>query len=391
MWLEQIPLAYTWRNLRARAGTTALAAIGMALVVFVFACVLMLSAGIEATLVKTGEENNLVFIRKGAGVEIQSAIDREQAAIIASTVPVARGIDGQALFSAEPVVLITLAKRGSDKPSNVTIRGVTAAGLAARPQVQLTAGRWPRPGTAEVVTGGAMAGRFKGGGIGESLRFAQRDWQVVGEFQAGGSGFDSEIWGDADTLMQAFRRQAYSMLLLRMQAGGDPDTIAAQLAQDPRINLELKRETRFYADQSAALSTFIRILGISLSVIFSIGAVVGAMITMYATVANRTAEIGTLRALGFTRRAILQAFLTESLLLSLVGAAAGLLAASLMQNVELSTLNWQTFSEVAFRFKLTFEIVLNTLMFALLMGLAGGFLPALRAARLKIVDALRAA
>lgn len=391
MWLESLPLAYTWRNLRARAGTTALAATGMALVAFVYACVLMLSAGIEATLVQTGEERNLVFIRKGAGTEIQSAIDREQAAIIATRMPVASGLNGQPLFSAEPVVLITLNKRDSNKPSNVTIRGMTAAGLAARPQVQLTAGRWPRPGTAEVATGGAMAGRFSGGGLGESLRFAQREWRVVGEFTAGGSGFDSEIWGDAETLMQAFRRQTYSMVLLRLAPGRELSDAEQVLAADPRLNVEVKRETRFYADQSAALSTFIRILGLSLSIIFSIGAVVGAMITMYATVANRTAEIGTLRALGFSRRAILQAFLMESVLLALLGAVTGLAAAGLMQNIELSTLNWQTFSEVAFRFRMTPDIATQTLLFGLMMGLAGGFLPAIRAARLKIVDALRAA
>jgi ABC-type antimicrobial peptide transport system permease subunit len=178
--------------------------------------------------------------------------------------------------------------------------------------------------------------------------------------------------------------------VFRLIDGNAFDSTKAALESDPRLNLEAKRETQFYADQSAALSTFIRILGLSLSVIFSIGAIVGAMITMYATVSNRTPEIGTLRALGFSRRSILQAFLMESLLLSLLGGVAGLLAASLMQNIELSTMNWQTFSEVAFGFTLTVDIVFNTLLFALTMGLAGGFLPALRASRLKIVDALRA-
>jgi ABC-type antimicrobial peptide transport system permease subunit len=390
MWPEHIPLSYTWRNLKSRKLTTGLAAAGMALVVFVFACVLMLSEGIKATLIQTGEDNNVVLIRKGSGTEIQSAIDREQAAIVETTLPIAQGTDGQRLISQEPVVLITLLKRDVLKPSNVTIRGIKPAGIQARPQVRLVSGRWPQAGMAEVVTGRAMAGRFVGGALGEHLRFAQRDWQVVGSFDAGGSGFDSEIWGDSDTLMQAFRRQTYSALVFRLIDGNAFDSTKAALESDPRLNLEAKRETQFYADQSAALSTFIRILGLSLSVIFSIGAIVGAMITMYATVSNRTPEIGTLRALGFSRRSILQAFLMESLLLSLLGGVAGLLAASLMQNIELSTMNWQTFSEVAFGFTLTVDIVFNTLLFALTMGLAGGFLPALRASRLKIVDALRA-
>jgi len=390
MWLRGVPLSYTWRNLSARKLTTALAAGGMALVVFVFACVLMLSEGIRATLVQTGERDNVVLIRKGAGTEVQSMVEREQAAIVESLIPIANATDGSRLFSREPVVLITLQKKDSFKPSNVTIRGITQAGLQARPQVRLSEGRWPRPGTAEVVTGRAMSGRFMGGGLGETLRFAQREWRVVGSFDAGGSGFDSEIWGDSDTLMQAFRRPAFSALLFRLTDSALFESVKQTIETDPRLNLEAKRETQFYEDQSAALSTFIRILGLSLSVIFSIGAVVGAMITMYATVANRTPEIGTLRALGFGRSAILGAFLLESLMLSGVGGIVGLLAASLMQNIELSTMNWQTFSEIAFGFTLTSSIVLNTALFSLSMGLAGGFLPALQASRLKIVDALRA-
>lgn len=247
----------------------------------------------------------------------------------------------------------------------------------------------PRPGSTEIVAGRSIAERFSGAGLGETLRFAMRDWKVVGIFDAGKTGFNSEIWGDVDQLMQAFRRPVYSSVLFRLR---DPGAFAAfkkRIESDPRLTLEAKRETRFYLDQSEAMAKFLRILGVTLTAIFSVGAVIGAMITMYAAVASRTVEIGTLRALGFSRRSILAAFVVESLLLGLLGGAAGLLLASLMQLVTISTMNWQTFAELAFGFTLTPAIIWQSLVFALGMGLSGGLLPALRAARLEIVGALR--
>jgi len=214
---------------------------------------------------------------------------------------------------------------------------------------------------------------------------------VVGVFDAGRSGFDSEIWGDTEQMMQAFRRNAYSSVVFRLADVDGFDAARAALDDDPRLTLEAKREIRFYAEQSEALATFISILGVSLSVIFSIGAVVGAMITMFAAVASRVGEIGTLRALGFRRSAVLVAFLGEALLLALVGGVIGMGAASLMQTVNISTTNFQTFAELAFQFKLTPIIAAQTLLFALAMGLVGGFIPAWRAARLAIVDCLREA
>jgi putative ABC transport system permease protein len=241
------------------------------------------------------------------------------------------------------------------------------------------------------MVGSSIAKGFEGTGIGGTLRFAQRDWTIVGTFDAGGSGFDSEIWGDVDQFMQAFRRIGYSSVIVRLRDGADLERFRADVDADPRLTNELKRERTFYSDQSRALSTFINILGLTLTAIFSIGATIGAMITMYASVSNRTAEIGTLRALGFRRRNVLAAFLVEALLLGLVGGVAGLACASLMQFATFSTTNFQTFAELAFRFSLTPGIALRTLVFSLAMGLVGGFLPAARAARLRIVDALRAA
>jgi len=386
-----VPFGYIARNLVARRLTTVLTAGGMALVVYVFATVLMLAAGLEQTLVATGQDDNVVVIRRSSQTEVQSGIPRLQAGIVESLPQIAAGEDGRPLVSKEPVVLINLPKRATGKPANVVIRGVTSAGLALRPQVKLVEGRMFQPGTAEVIAGRSIADGFQGAGLGETLRFASRDWTVVGVFDAGHTGFDSEIWGDAEQMLQAFRRTGFSSMLFRLNDPDDFDAVKAAIESDPRLQLEAKREKRFYAEQSEALSKFISYLGTGISIIFSIGAVIGAAITMYASVASRTAEIGTLRALGFSRGAILSAFLGEALLLGLLGGVVGLIGASMMQALSISTTNFQTFAEIAFSFALTPKIVIVSLIFALAMGFVGGFLPAARAARMKIVDALRAA
>jgi ABC-type antimicrobial peptide transport system permease subunit len=386
-----VPFSYIARNLWVRRVTTGLTAGGMALVVYVFATVLMMSEGIRATLVATGQPDNVMVLRQGAGAEINSVITRSQADIVQNLPQVATGALGRPLVSKEPVVLINLPKRATGQPSNVTVRGTSAQALQLRPQVRLAQGRMFRPGTAEIVTGSAVAAGFRGAALGESLRFGGRDWQVVGVLDGAHSGFDSEVWGDAEQMLQAFRRNAYSVVVFRLADPQGFEAARAALADDPRLALEAKPEVRFYAEQSEALAGFIQILGTSLSVIFSIGAIVGAMITMFAAVAQRVGEIGTLRALGFRRGAVLAAFLGESLLLSLVGGAVGLLAASSMQAVRVSTTNFQTFAELAFQFRLTPTIALEALLFALCMGLVGGFIPAWRAARMRIVDCLRAA
>ena len=389
--MNAIPLSYIARNLWARKLTTVLTAAGMALVVYVFATVLMLAAGLKETLVSTGQPDNVIMIRRGSQTEVQSGIDRPSAAIVETYPEITTGKDGRKLMSKEPVVLINLPKRETGSPSNVVIRGATPEGLTLRPQVRIVEGRMFRPGTSEIVAGRAISQGFRGAAIGETLRFAQRDWTVVGVFDAGRTGFNSEIWGDAEQLLQAFRRVGFSALVFRLDDPENIDAIKRRIETDPRLQLEAKPEQQFYADQSEALAKFISYLGTTISVIFSIGAIIGAMITMYASVASRTSEIGTLRALGFSRLSILVAFLLESLLLGFVGGAVGLFAASFMQMVPISTTNFQTFSEIAFTFTLTPAIVLASLGFALFMGFVGGFLPAARAARLSIVDALRAA
>jgi ABC-type lipoprotein release transport system permease subunit len=385
----RIPLYYSWRNLLTRRLTTFLTAGGMALVVFVFAAVLMLSTGLEKTLVDTGSDQNVIATRKGAGSEMQSGIDRDQAALLETQPEVAGGPDGKPLVTRELVVPIGLIKRGTNKPSNVVIRGINRHSLLLRRQIYLQEGRMPRPGSTEIMVGSSIAKRFSGVGLGGQLRFAQREWQVVGIFDAGATGFSSEVWGDVDQIMQAFRRPSYSSVTFRLADSAAFSRLKERLESEPRLTVELRRETRYYRDQSEAMAQFIRILGITLTVIFSLGAVIGALITMSAAVANRVAEIGTLRALGFQRSGILVAFLAESLLLGLIGGICGIAMASWMQLITISTMNWQTFSELAFSFTLTTDIVLKSLLFSMGMGFLGGIIPALRASRLNIVDALR--
>lgn len=385
----KIPFLYSFRNLLARRLTTTLTASGMALVVFVFASILMLAEGLRKTLVNTGSYDNVVVIRKAASSEVQSGIDRQQASIVETQPEVAFGSYGQRLLAKELVVLINLPKRGSNKPSNVVIRGISGSSLLLRPQVKLAGGRMPRTGSSEIIAGQSIAKRFKGGGIGETLRFGMRDWTVVGTFDAGNTGFSSEIWGDVDQLMQAFRRPVYSSVIFKLRDSSEFTKFKTRIGNDPRLTVEAKREITYYEDQSKMMAKFLRILGISLTIIFSLGAIIGAMVTMYSAVANRTNEIGTLRALGFQRRNILGAFLMESLMIGFLGGCLGLFFSSFMQLLTISTMNFQTFSELAFTFSLTFGIIHKSLMFSLIMGFLGGVLPAFRSARMNIVDALR--
>jgi len=384
-----ISFSYILRNLWTRRLTTVLTIAGMALVVFVFAAILMLAEGLQKTLVETGSFDNAVVIRKGSVSEVQSGVPRDQAAVIETEPEIALGPDGQPLLAKELVVLITLPKRVSGHPGNVVLRGTGPSSLALRPQVKLVAGRLPRPGSLEMMSGISIARSFQGGGLNETLCCGMRNWRIVGIFDAGNRGYSSEMWGDVDQLMAAFRRPAYSSVIFRLRNSGTFEQVKARLEQDPRLTVEAKRETKYYAEQSEVMAKFLRILGLSLTLIFSLGAMIGAMITMYAAVANRTGEIGTLRALGFQRRDILLAFLMESLLLGLLGGVVGLFLASFMQLITVSTMNFQTFSELAFSFTLTPTIVYQSLLFALIMGFVGGVLPAVRAARMQIVDALR--
>ncbi|WP_295102234.1 ABC transporter permease [uncultured Candidatus Kuenenia sp.] len=380
---------YSFRNLLTRRVTTALTASGMALVVFVFAAIIMLAEGLQKTLIETGSYNNIVVLRKSSSTEVQSIIERYQASIIETQPEVALDENGRRMFAKELVVLITLQKKGSSSSANVVIRGIGNASVDMRPQVKLSAGRLPLMGTSEIMAGNSVAKRFKNAGLGDSIFFAMRSWKVVGIFDAGDTGFSSEIWGDADQFMQAFRRNAYSSLIFRAQDDASLQKLQRRIENDPRLTFDAMIEVDYYKKQSEMMAKFLRILGISLTAIFSIGAVIGAMVTMYSAVANRTSEIGTLRALGFSRVNILLAFLLESIILGFLGGCTGLFFASVLQFISVSTTNFQTFSELAFRFRLSPGIILKAMAFALLMGFFGGILPAFRASRMNIVESLR--
>jgi putative ABC transport system permease protein len=387
----QIPIKYVLRSSSSRRLTTVITMFGIALVVFVFTAVLMMANGIQETLRSTGSDDNIVVARKAAMSEIMSIIDREAAGIVTNMPQVARAADGRPLSSKEVVVIINLGKLRAEGISNVTVRGVEEAAFQLRPQVRIVEGRMFNWGAREIIAGAGITKRFAGAQIGERIKFGGDLWNVVGIFDTEGSGFDSEIWGDLNQVADAFKRQSLSTVTFRIKNPDDLNDLINAYEADNRLQYFIpKREKKFFEEQSEMMAKFIRILGLFITVIFSTGATIGAMITMYGAVANRTVEIGTMRALGFHRRSILSAFLAEALVLSFLGGALGLGLASLLQFFTISTLNLGSFSELAFSFALSPSIIATSLGFSLLMGLVGGFLPAVRAARLDIIQALRA-
>ncbi len=389
----KIPLKYTVRNFRSRPLTTGITIGGIALVVFVFVAVLMLSSGIRKTLVATGSADNIMVTRKAANGEISSIILNDTYNVVLSLPQVAKDSDGKPIATGDVVVIINLPKIGTDGGiSNVTVRGVSPPAFQLRPNVKVVDGRMFTPGAREVIVGSSIAKRFEGAHVGGTVKFGGDTWTIVGKFEAGGTGFDSEMWGDVAQLQDAFARLGgYSTITFKMTSPDQLDAIKKNFEADNRLQqFEAKTEQQFFEEMSEFMSIFIGALGVFITVFFSVGAIIGAMITMYSTVANRTVEIGTLRALGFRRRSVLAAFLMESVLISLVGAAIGIFLASWLQFLTVSTLNFGSFAELEFSFALTPDVVLFAFLFAVLMGFTGGFLPSVRAARLNIVNALRA-
>lgn len=388
----KIPFSYILRNLGTRRLTTFITVFGIALVAFVFAAVLMMARGVQETLVATGHPANAIVVRKAAQGEISSIIDGTTAGIVRTLPHIAKTADGAPVVSGEPVVVINLEKTDGGL-SNVIVRGVSSMATTMRPQVKIVDGRMFTFGAREVIAGVSVSERFRGARIGDQVKFAGDQWTVVGTFEANKSGFESEMWGDALQLLSAFNRgNSVSSMTVRLEGEEKFDDFKRAFEADQRLNqFETTRERQYFEEQSEAMAIFIRIFGIFITVFFSLGSTVGAMITMYAAVANRIVEVGTLRALGFRRRSVLAAFLTESLLIAIIGGAVGLAFASVLQFFQVSTLNFGSFAELAFSFALTPDIIMMTLLFSVGMGFIGGFLPAVRASRLNIVNALRAA
>jgi ABC-type lipoprotein release transport system permease subunit len=390
---EWVPVVYNVRSLGVRKWTTGVTAGGLALVVAVFATVLMLATGVRETLKSTGSDENVKVLRKGSQNEVQSGLLPENVQLLKSQPEVAHGGDNQPLASRELVVLIFAQKANAaneEEGTNVTVRGVDAKALELHQPAHLE-GRMFQPGTSEIVVGRGVAGRFAGAQLGQKMRFARRDWEVVGVMDQRGSAYDSEIWCDVEQAQDAFqRRPAFSSVTLKLTSPSAFATLKSHVENDPMMkSLDVRREPEYWEAQSEAFGMFVKFLGIFVAVIFAIGAILGAMITMYAQVAARTREIGTLRALGFRRRAVLVSFVVESVLLAIGSGGVGIAVASLVQLIHFSSMNFQTFSEVRFGFHMTPLIALASMLFAAVMGYAGGLLPAVRASRMPIVQATR--
>jgi ABC-type lipoprotein release transport system permease subunit len=390
---DWVPVSYNLRSLGVRRRTTAVTAIGLVLVTFVFTTVLMLAAGVRETLKATGDPRNAKIIRKGSQNEVQSGLLPEHLRLLSAAPETAIGKDGKPLTSPELLVLIFAIKEGAateEDGTNVNVRGVDASALELHSPRSLE-GRMFTPGTSEIVIGKGLDGRFRGMRLGDKARFARRDWTVVGIMDQGGSAYDTEVWGDIEQFEDAFaRRPSFSSVTLRLKDPSMLTGLKTRIESDPMLSqLEAKNEVDYWESQSEQFSKFVKFLGIFVVLFFSVGAVLGAMITMYAQVAARTREIGTLRALGFRRRAVLVSFVIESVILAIGSGLVGIACASGMQLASFTTMNWQTFSEVKFRFHLSGPILIASLVFSFLMGFAGGLLPALRAARMAIVQATR--
>jgi putative ABC transport system permease protein len=387
-----IPINYNLRNLAVRTTTTAAAGIGMALVVFVVAAVLMLNNGIKKTLGRTADPSSAVVIRKGSDAELASSIEEPQIGLVLATPGVARGPDGAAQGVGELLVVILLDKVGTDGFSNVQVRGVPDNALKFHSQAKLVAGRAPNPGTDEVIIGRAIRGRFKGVDLGQSFELKKnRMVSVVGVFEDGGSSFESEVWADLNTVRTAFGREGLvSSIRVHLESPSKFDGFKASIEQNRQLGLEAQRESEYYEKQSQGLSIFITALGSVIAFFFFIGAIIGAMITMYASVANRQREIGTLRALGFSRFSIIMSFLLESTLLALAGGFLGAVASLALGFVKFSMMNFQSWAEIVIAFEPNFVSIGVAIVVACTMGLVGGFFPAVRASRMSPVEAMRA-
>ncbi len=386
-----IPIQYNLRSLTVRRTTTAATALGIGLVVFVFATVMMLSAGMKKTLAVTGRDDVAIVLRKGSDAEIASAIDVSSVGLVLAGREVARRKDGSPDGVGEVALVATMDKLGTEGVSNVQIRGVPDDVYAFRPNIRIVEGQKARAGTDEAVIGRAIRGRFRGLELGQTFALRKnRPLKVVGVFEAQGSSFESEVWIDADGARAAFGRAGVVQSIRARLTGVEAfDAFKRSVEGNRQIGLEVFRESDYYEIQSQGTSLFITSLGATIAVFFALGAMIGAMITMYSAVANRKREIGTLRALGFGRLAIMISFLFESILLALIGGLLGALGSSAMGFVQFSMVNFQTWSELVFTFEPTLSILVVALVFAAGMGLLGGLFPALRAARMPLIQALK--
>jgi ABC-type lipoprotein release transport system permease subunit len=382
--------SYNLRSMVVRKGTAAMTAMGIAMVVAVFVMTLSIAQGFQSTLVASGQPDNVIVTRKSATSENVSAVLKPQVPLLEAMPQVARGPDGRPLVSPELVVIISLPRRTDNNPANVPLRGVGPKGFEVRNALKMVEGRRFQPGAREINVGKQAVGRFKGLDLGDDVRFGNVVWKVVGVFTADDASFESEVWGDVDLMMAAFQQRSnYQSATLKLTDPSAFDAFKAAMESDPRLDLKAERERDYYEGQSATTTTLIRVFATFVTAILSIGAVFGAMNTMYAAVAYRTREIGTLRALGFSRVRIIGAFLAESVALAVIGGAVGCALALPVHGLSSGAMNMSSFSELAFKFRVTPGLLAGGMIFSALMGAVGGLLPALRAARIPVARALR--
>ncbi|MBN1163744.1 MAG: ABC transporter permease [Candidatus Krumholzibacteriota bacterium] len=386
-----VPLIYNLRSISSRWTSTLVAVLGIAGTVGVFLVMLAMSNGFRATLSASGSSSNAIILRGGATAEIESAVDLEQAKIISDMPGIARSASNFPLVSNEVVVIAAFPLAASGTDANVQVRGASGSALEVRPVARMVEGRMFNEGLPELVIGRNVAGTYAGLDLGSTIRFGGGTWKVVGVFDAGGSSFDSELWCDATVLSEVYKRPVniFQSVTVRLSSPELFQEFKDAVTADPRLTVDVFREDRYYAQQSSVVATMINVLGFMVALVMAVGAVFAALNTMYSAVAARTREVATLRALGFSQESVMFSFMIESMAISLVGGALGCLAALPFNGFTAGTINWQTFSHLAFAFRVTPGLLLAGLAFALLMGIVGGTPPALRAARLPVVVALR--
>jgi putative ABC transport system permease protein len=394
-WLNQVVAitALSLRTVPQRLGPSLVVVIGIAGVVGVLVSVLAMAEGFRHTLASTGRADRVVLLRQGSDSELSSSVTRDQATLLATLPGIARDDTGRPLATAELMVMVDLPRRGETDPNNVPFRGVQPAAFAVREELALVEGRRFARGVREVIVGRKAARQFAGLDVGSRIAFRDSDWTVVGIFATGGDVHESEIWADAEVAMSAFRRTGFQSMTATLADGSDAGLagLRAAIDRDPRFSITVLREPEYYARQAKVLAGLIDVLGYTVAVFMAIGATFGALNCMYSAIASRQTEIATLRAIGFGGAPVVVSVMIEALLLALLGGVVGgALAYVYCDGAALSTLNFSTFSQVAFDFRVTPALLAQGLGWALLIGAAGGLTPAVRAARLPVTVALRA-
>ena len=386
-----IPVSYNVRSMMLRYGATSVAVLGIAGVVAVFVAMLSMANGFTETLRSTGSETNAIVLRGGAISEMGSAVNLEQTRIIADAPGVARDASGQPLTSPEVVVIAAIPLVDSGTDANVQIRGVSENVLAIRNNVRISAGRMFQAGMAELVVGRNATRLYRGMKLGDTIDFGGLTWTVVGIMDSSGSAFDSEAWADSSVLNQAYKRPVniFQSVTVKLASRDSLTAFKDALTLDPRLSVDAEREVTYYARKSEMVATLIRVLGFMVALVMAIGAIFAALNTMYAAVSARIREVATLRAMGFGSLAVILSFLVESLFISILGGAIGCMAILPLNGFTASTINWSTFSHLAFAFQVTPALMLKGMIFAVFMGFVGGLFPSLRAARLPVAVALR--